>query len=304
MDGLERRPLGHTGAVVSALGYGAMELRGGMWGQSVPEEQVGRALNTALDVGINFIDTSIDYGLSEERIGRHIAHRRDEYFVATKCGCLVGWEPAIGDDKSDKPHDFGSKNIKAGVEQSLRRLRTDRIDLLQLHRPLTEQQIADESVLETLTELQRAGKVRFTGISTEPPHLAGHIAMGAFDAVQVLYSLLAREAHEYLTKAGLAGVGTVIRGSAIRGVAAGERWALSQRPELREAWEASGFAELVTEMPAQELAIRYVLSHPHVSTVIVGTVNEDHVRHNAAIASKGPLPNDVLQVVNDAVASL
>lgn len=93
MPDLPKRTLGRTGLEVTTLGYGAMELRGGARGRQLSEEDAGRILNNVLDSGINFIDTSIDYGMSEERIGRHIAHRRDDYFLASKCGCLVGWEP-------------------------------------------------------------------------------------------------------------------------------------------------------------------------------------------------------------------
>src|SRR3989442_4091142 len=85
MPDLARRTLGRTGLDVTTLGYGAMELRSG-----VSDADASRILNAVLDSGINFIDTSIDYGQSEELIGRHIAGRRDEYFLASKCGCVPG----------------------------------------------------------------------------------------------------------------------------------------------------------------------------------------------------------------------
>src|ERR1700757_143960 len=90
---IETRPLGHTGADVTILGYGAMELRGQPYGVALEDETAGRLLNTVLDGGINLIDTSIDYGRSEELIGRHLSHRRGEYFLASKCGCLLGPPP-------------------------------------------------------------------------------------------------------------------------------------------------------------------------------------------------------------------
>ena len=104
MSELSRRILGRTGLEVTALGYGAMELR------ALEENEAEKILNAVLDAGINFIDTSIDYGRSEELIGRLIPHRRSEYFLASKCGCVPG-----GSD-----HVHTAENIRAGVENSLR----------------------------------------------------------------------------------------------------------------------------------------------------------------------------------------
>ena len=94
MADLVKRKLGRTGVEVTTLGYGAMELRGAPRGREISEEDAGKLLNSVLDQGINFIDTSIDYGISEERIGRHISHRRNEYFLASKCGCLADQQQA------------------------------------------------------------------------------------------------------------------------------------------------------------------------------------------------------------------
>src|SRR5439155_19420199 len=85
---VEKLELGRTGLQVTTLGYGAMELRGAPRARDITEAQAETILNKVLDVGINYIDTSIDYGLSEERIGRYISYRRDEYYLASKCGCL------------------------------------------------------------------------------------------------------------------------------------------------------------------------------------------------------------------------
>src|ERR1700678_2510987 len=109
------RPLGHTGTDVAILGYGAMELRGQPRGPAIDDEQSGRLLNAVLDGGINLIDTSIDYGRSEELIGRYVGHRRNEYFLASKCGCLLGPPPAGA--TRPFPHDYRAENIRRGMEQ-------------------------------------------------------------------------------------------------------------------------------------------------------------------------------------------
>ncbi len=90
MPDLTENPLGDTGLNVTRLGFGAMEIRGGPRGREVTPQQADTILNAVLDAGINYIDTSIDYGMSEEYIALFIANRRDEYFLASKCGCAVG----------------------------------------------------------------------------------------------------------------------------------------------------------------------------------------------------------------------
>ena len=95
MAELPRRTLGRTGFEVTTLGFGAMELRGPPNGPEISDDEAGRLLNTVLDEGINFIDTSIDYGRSEELIGTFIAHRRSEYVLASKCGCVPGAPQAV-----------------------------------------------------------------------------------------------------------------------------------------------------------------------------------------------------------------
>src|SRR6478735_324625 len=95
MADLPKRQLGRTGLEVTMLGYGAMELRGAPRARDTTDAQAETILNAVLDAGINYIDTSIDYGVSEERIGRYISHRRSEYYLASKCGCLVGLRPCV-----------------------------------------------------------------------------------------------------------------------------------------------------------------------------------------------------------------
>ena len=107
MADLPKRELGRIGLQVTMLGYGAMELRGAPRGREVTEAQAETILHAALDAGINYIDTSIDYGLSEERIGRYIANRRSEYYLASKCGCVVGATPAPRGQRN--PHVFHAR---------------------------------------------------------------------------------------------------------------------------------------------------------------------------------------------------
>src|SRR6201982_1140880 len=118
-----KRELGRTGLQVTTLGYGAMELRGAPLARDITEAQAETILNKVLDAGINYIDTSIDYGLSEERIGRYISHRRAEFYLASKCGCLVG-APAAPRGQGGA-HVFTRDNIVAGVEKSMARMKAE-----------------------------------------------------------------------------------------------------------------------------------------------------------------------------------
>jgi aryl-alcohol dehydrogenase-like predicted oxidoreductase len=295
---IETRPLGQTGEDVTILGYGAMELRGDPRGPAIEDEAAGALLNAVLDGGINLIDTSIDYGRSEDLIGRYVGHRRDEYFLASKCGCLLGPPPPGATPPF--PHDFREENIRAGIEQSLRRLRTDRLDLLQVHISPSRQQMEADDTVETLLALRKEGKVRFIGMSGTLPHLTDHIAMGVFEVFQIPYSALQREHEELITAAAGTGAGTLIRGGAARGAAADDKdWAQGplglSEGEGHRRWESSGVEELLGDMSRFEFVLRFTLSHPGLSSTIVGTANMEHLRSNVAIAEKGPLPDELYE---------
>ena len=293
------RPLGRTQADVTILGYGAMELRGLPRGPEIADEDAGRLLNAVLDGGINLIDTSPDYGRSEELIGRYVGHRRDEFFLASKCGCLMEL-PA--DARPPYPHDYSPGNVRAAVERSLRRLRTDHLDLVQVHMSPDRATLERNHTVETLQELRDEGKVRFIGMSGILPDLPDHLAMNVFDAFQIPYSAVQRDHEELIAEAASEGAGTLIRGGAARGAASGEKnWRigpLTQEPGLGQRnWETSGIEGLLAEagMPAMEFVLRFTLSHPGLSTTIVGTANPGHLAGNIATAEKGPLPADLYE---------
>ena len=292
MADLPRRKLGRTGVDVSVLGFGAMELRGeSRWrGRKLSPGQAEQVLNGVLDAGINLIDTSIDYGDSEETIGRYISHRRNEYFLASKCGCIV--------DRSSLPkganrftHVFTRKNIVDGVEQSLKRMRTDHLDLVQFHASLSKQEIEGEAAIETLRDLQREGKVRFLGSSSTLPNLADHIEMGVFDGFQIPYSALERRHEEAIAQAARAGAGTIIRGGVARGVP-GEGHGSE---DVWKRWDRAKVDELLDGMSKMEFMLRFTISHPDLSTTIVGTLSPAHLADNVAAAAKGPLPAPVYE---------
>src|SRR2546422_2535386 len=163
MAELPKRALGRTGLQVTVLGYGAMELRGAPRGRDVTDEQAEAILHAVLDAGINYIDTSIDYGMSEERIGRYVSDRRAEYYLASKCGCLVGAPPAPRGQTS--PHVFTRDNILAGVEQSLPPMRTHYLHVLQFHISPSPKPLQEPGAPEAVLRPNRARTVPFLCLS-------------------------------------------------------------------------------------------------------------------------------------------
>jgi aryl-alcohol dehydrogenase-like predicted oxidoreductase len=269
------------------LGYGAMELRGAPRGRDVTDAQAETILHAVLDAGINYIDTSIDYGVSEERIGRYIGDRRAEYYLASKCGCLVGAPPAPRGQTS--PHVFTRDNILAGVEQSLARMRTDHLDVLQFHISPSRRTLEEQGALEAVLDLKRAGTIRFIGMSGTLPNLADHVAMGVFDVFQIPYSAVEREHEAIITAAAKAGAGIVIRGGAAKGAPttgkqAGVQW---------DRWQKVHLDDLLDGMTAMEFILRFTFTHPDLHTNIVGTISPDHLQHNVEVLRQGPLPAHV-----------
>jgi aryl-alcohol dehydrogenase-like predicted oxidoreductase len=299
MSDLQTAMLGRTGVGVTTLGFGAMELR-----NAADEHAAAGLLNAVLDAGITIIDTSPDYGPSEELIGAGIAHRRDEYFLASKCGCQVE-PPPVGDGFPG--HLYDRRNIRAGVEQSLRRMRTDHLDLVQVHMSPSRSTLEEHDAIAELQALRDEGKARFIGMSGTLPELPDHIAMGVFDAFQIPYSALEREHEDLVSSAARAGAGTIIRGGVARGVpetlpATYARLPESMRTRLERAteerkarWQAAEteLRGLLDGMTRMEFLLRFTLSHPAMHTTIVGTANPAHLADNVAAARKGPLPADL-----------
>ena len=285
---MEKCLLGRTGFKVTKLGYGAMELRGPrVWdGRAVSDEQVGWILNAALDAGINFIDTSSDYGMSEDFIGRHIRQRRDEYYLATKCGCLVVYK----DDHDEVSHQWTKKNLLRNIENSLKRMKTDYIDIWQLHNPTIEQ-VQENDLLDIMVQVKSEGKVRSIGISTTRPFTNTFLEWDVFDTFQVPYSAFQREHEDLITAVAKMGAGTIIRG----GVAQGEL-GLSYRamPERWKIWEKAKLDDLRAPNESRTaFLLRFTLSHPDIHTIIVGTLNIEHLAENLGAVQAGPISAEI-----------
>ncbi|MBA3315618.1 MAG: aldo/keto reductase [Planctomycetota bacterium] len=252
------RPLGRTGLAVSPIGFGAFKIGRNQnvkypAGYDLPNDQaVDRLLHGVLDCGINLIDTAPAYGLSEERIGRAITSRREEFVLCTKVG-----ETFRIDEETGRPvstYDFSEGTIRASVERSLSRLRTDAIDVLLLHSDGRDVFILNQTdAIPSLLRLKEDGLVRCIGMSGKTA--AGHhAALDWADVIMAEYHAGNRGEEVVIAEAAAAGVGVLVK----KGLAAGH---LQPGP-----------------------GIRFVLSNPDVSSLVIGGLNLEHIRENISIA--------------------
>ncbi|SVA55262.1 uncharacterized protein METZ01_LOCUS108116 [marine metagenome] len=291
---LGKTTLGRTGLNVTQLGYGALEVRGVVStddpkSRMPSEDRAELILNSVLDLGINFIDTAWCYGKSEEMIGKYISNRRNEYTLAAKTG--------HGRCGATEYNSFSRNDMLSCIEESLKNMKTDYVDILQLHNP-TAEDVEECECIETLKDIQQRGWTRFIGCSSVNPHLPKHLATEAYDVFQIPYSALEPEHHDIISTSSAAGVGTIIRG----GVAKGEpdsKQAMENRKfsvggKRWDVFEEASLDELRSEDESRTaFLLRFTMSHPHVNTIIVGTQNPVHLEENVKAASKGPLSKDI-----------
>ena len=275
---MQTKPYGNSGFQVSILGLGA----GQVGDERLAEPDAAHLLNTALDLGITLIDTARGYGLSEERIGRHLSHRRSEFVLSTKVGYGI---PGHADWSGDI--------IEAGVDAALARLRTDHIDIVHLHScELSTLQAG--AVVDALVRLREKGKIRVAAYSGENEALAWALADGRFGGVECSVNLF--------DQGGLAGPLAGARRDGLGVIAkrplGNAPWRFAQRPvgDYAETyWERMHeLAYDTSGMAWDEFALRFSAWQPEVSCAIVGTASVAHLKHNAAIVATGPLPDDVV----------
>ena len=275
---MERRVLGKTGLEVSVLGFGGSEIGY----ENAPLRDVEMLLNGALDAGLNVIDTAECYFGSERLIGRAVSHRRSEFLLFTKCGHDQGfglpeWTPRL---------------LEASVERSLRLLRTDRVDLLQLH-SCREKVLEKGDVLETLERLRSAGKTRFLGYSGDGSDALAAVKTGRFDTLQISVSVADQEAIDRaIPEARSRGLGVIAKRSL-----ANAAWRSGSRPAdayHHPYWERLAKLDypFLREPIARSIAtaLGFTLAVPGVATALVGTKTPGRFEENVALLDAGPLP--------------
>ena len=299
---LRRRSLGaRSGLDVSEIGLGLWAVAGSEWGV-VEDEASLAAIDAALEGGVNFFDTADVYGEghSEELLGRAMTGRREEFVVATK----IGWIDY--DRQADRSQYDTLEKLVAGVEESLRRLGTDHVDVIQCHIDYSEPNT--QVFVEGFRKLKEDGKVGAWGVSTSDLKLLERFnADGDCDVLQTDYSILNRTAEEaILPYCQEHGIGVIVRGPLAMGLLTGKYSVSDSFPEgdFRRDWiedskqneqfrrDLGVVEELRAVIPEAEtmaeFALRFVRSHPTVSTVIPGARNRRQAASNAA-AGLGPL---------------
>ena len=285
---MEKLDLGKTGLQVTRLGLGLAEVS--RQNESAAAEDVGRVLNAALDGGINFIDTAACYGNTEELIGATVAHRRNEYILATKCGHVI--EGASGEP-------WTAPVVEESIDRSLARLRTDHLDLIQLHSCGVEV-LEQGEVIDVLIKAKEAGKTRFVGFSGDNEAAHWAVDSGIFDTLQTSFNLVEQHARtkRLFERAEARGMGIIIK----RPIANGA-WGKAKSP-YTYADEYFRRAQIMTKMgdlpgateDAILLAMGFVFAHPEVDTAIVGTHTPSHVTSNIELVEQRlPIPAETVE---------
>jgi len=279
---VEKRKLGGTDMMVSVLGFGGSEI--GYENASL--STVKELLNHALDAGLNVIDTAECYEASEELIGKAVSQRRGDYCLFTKCGHEKSW---------GRP-DWRPSSLERTFNRSLKRLKTDYVDLIQLH-SCTEEELRKGNVIESLRRVRDKGICRYLGYSGDGPAALYAVTCGAFDTLQISVSITDQEALDLvLPEAAKRDIGVIAK-RPIANVA----WHNGNRPPsdpyAHTYWDRlqklnydlwpSNLQESVA------LALRFTLSVPGVHTAIVGTTKPGRFSENAAALDAGPLPKEL-----------
>ena len=273
---MERRKLGRTDMTVSVLGFGGSEIGY----QEVNVRTVAKLLGSALDAGLNVIDTAECYENSEELIGKAVAARRREFYLFTKCGHGGGWARS----------DWRVKPLLKSIERSLQRLATDHIDLIQLHScSLAELKKGD--VIAALEQARERGLARYIGYSGDGEAAHYAIECGRFDTLQTSVSIADQEALDLTLPLARKREMGVIAKRPIANVA----WRYTRRPESYYAdyWmrlRKLAYPFLHDDGAAVATALRFTLSVPGVHTAIVGTTKPERWQENAALLAAGVLP--------------
>ncbi len=273
-NALPMRDLGKTGLRVSLLGLGAAHVGN----PHLDDATAGKLLNLALDLGITVLDTARSYAFSEERIGRHLAHRRKNYVLCTKVGYGIPGE-----------ENWTAGCITAGIERALQVMKTDVLDVVHLHSCPMETLSRGECT-EALTRAVRAGKVRVAGYAGDNQALGYALDSHAFGAVMTSLSIydqavLARQ----LPHAALLQCGVLVKRPL-----GGSPWRFPKRPpeeDLAVYWDRhTAMNPNRLGLAWEEMALRFAAHQPGVSCVMVGTANEKHLRAAVKAMEYGPLP--------------
>jgi aryl-alcohol dehydrogenase-like predicted oxidoreductase len=286
---MEKRRLGKTDMDVTVLGFGGAEI--GF--EEAAEDTVADLLNGALDAGLNVIDTAECYRGSEEMIGRAVSNRRDEFYLFTKCGHPLGAESGAN---------WSRDSILESIQRSLKRLKTDKIDIVQLH-SCSEAELRKGEAIGALQTARERGYTRYIGYSgdSRPAHYA--VESGAFDTLQTSINIADQEAIDLSVPLAREKQMGVIAKRPIANAA----WKTGHKPMdsyQHEYWERLrklkyDFLQHADLERTIAIALRFTLSVPGVHTAIVGTSKPERWKQNAQFLEEGPLKEEEFNAVRE-----
>ncbi len=289
---MKKQKLGKTDLEVSRLGFGGAELG---FVPNIKQSDVDELLNSALDSGLNLIDTAAGYLSSEKMIGNAVSHRRNEFYLISKCGALDGFTR----------EDWSKKGILEAIEQSLRDLKTDHLDIAQLHSCNTEI-LKQGDCIEGLQRAQEKGYTRYIGYSGDNESAKFAIEMGVFDTLQTSVSIADQSPIDGNIKLAHAkGLGIIAKRPIANAV-----WRNTEKPA--DAYHHP-YWERIQKLPfpflkkslAESIAIalRFTLSIEGVATAIVGTTRPNRWQENAEYVTEGKISskefNDIREIWNE-----
>jgi aryl-alcohol dehydrogenase-like predicted oxidoreductase len=275
---MEMKDLGSTGLKVSRLGMGLYQIGEAL--TPADEAEVAQLLNAALDSGINFLDTSACYGISEELIGRAIAYRRQEYILATKCGHVTG---------GYQGEEWTAQTIKDSIQRSLVRLKTDYLDLVQLHSCEVDVLERGEAV-RALLDAKAAGKTRYAGYSGDNDAARWAVESGLFDTLQTSFNLVDQHARTHLFPLAQARhMGIIVKRPIANGMWGASKSCITYTDDYFERAKIMAQDGPIPGAPENRilLALGFTLAHQEVDTAIVGTCNHNHLCANIAWVENG-----------------
>ncbi len=294
---MERTVLGRTGLEVSRLGIGLSEIGFNLTLDDL--DQASRVMNSALDAGINFLDTAACYGISEELVGASVAHRRDEIVLVTKAGHYL---------PRGEGEDWTRELITESIENSLRLMKTDHVDVVQLH-SCDVNVLERGEVIDALEAARAAGKTRYIGYSGDNENAEWAVKSGRFDTLQTSFNLVDQGARNVILPGAEANnMGVIIKrpiGNAV--------WAAAQDPkpyshlpdytapyyERAQAMLAEG------PIPGEPddrilLAMGFTFAHPEVDVAIIGTQRPEHMQSNIELVSNHlPISSEAVTALHD-----
>ena len=294
---METTTLGKTGLEVTRLGIGLSEIGYILTRDDV--EQAGRVLDSALDAGINFLDTAACYGISEELVGKTVSHRRDEFLLATKAGHYV---------PRGEGEDWTYEVVADSIDRSLRLMKTDCLDLVQLHSCGIDV-LERGDVTRALEDARAAGKTRFIGYSGDNENAEWAVDSGQFDTLQTSFNLVDQGARRKILPAAEArGMGIIVKrpiANAVWGAARDPR-PYEHIPEYTsEYYRRAGMLRAEGPLPEEPedrilLAMGFAFGHPEVDVAIIGTKQPEHMLANIDLVSnKLPIPPEAVEALRD-----